>query len=144
MLQNWSHNNVKLASDERGVGPDRPTVQPAPTKPLTPKQAVPPPRLPEAPAPFSPAKPPAFTKAKVQGPDQSVNKPRAQSGGGRPSYSSPNGNEQEPMRTDANSRLPKNPLRSENRIDPGASDTCPHGMPYYKKCYICKPDDFDG
>ncbi len=50
--------------------------------------------------------------------------------------------ESEPMRTDTGSRLPKNPLRSLNRLDPEKAETCPHGIPFYRKCAICNPEEF--
>lgn len=36
----------------------------------------------------------------------------------------------------------KNPLRSLNRLDPNKAATCPHGIPFYRKCAICHKEEF--
>jgi hypothetical protein len=36
----------------------------------------------------------------------------------------------------------KNPLRSRNRLEPGKAATCPHGIPFYRKCGICDKEKF--
>jgi hypothetical protein len=44
---------------------------------------------------------------------------------------------------DTNSRFQKNRLRSKNRVEPEKARTCPHGVPFYRPCAICKPEAFD-
>lgn len=39
-------------------------------------------------------------------------------------------------------RFPKNPRRSENRVDQANLSTCPHGIPLVRRCRICNPDDW--
>lgn len=36
----------------------------------------------------------------------------------------------------------KNPLRSLNRLEPSKARTCPHGIPFYRKCGICDKEEF--
>ena len=37
----------------------------------------------------------------------------------------------------------KNPLRSLNRLEPSKARTCPHGIPFYRKCGICNKEEFN-
>lgn len=38
---------------------------------------------------------------------------------------------------------PKNPLRSENRLDPSVANRCPHGVLAGRPCRLCDPKRFD-
>lgn len=38
---------------------------------------------------------------------------------------------------------PKNPLRSENRLDPSVAQKCPHGVLAGQPCRLCDPKRFD-
>lgn len=123
------------------LGANRPPSPPKLPQPVNPPQPEPPVWLSQTPPPSVPAEPTRLGNAEPPAwlPGQSPHN--------TPKYKSPFRRIGFPAKktflpTTTKIPLSQEPLPPEHRVDPDASRKCIHGVPFYKRCHICKPDEF--